>query len=71
MNSHAVRGRRLARLEPRAELAGNDAAALIHVYDPCAAKELEIVVDGVMHDAWAEAEAPSVGIVRELLPHGA
>jgi len=61
----------LARLESRAELAGNHAAGLVDLHNPGAAKKLDIVVHGALDNARAEAQPPRVSMVCELFPHGA
>jgi len=71
VDADAVRCRRLARLELRAEFTRDHAARLVDFHDPRAAKKLEVLVEDALGDVGAEAELLRVRVVREGLAHEA
>ena len=50
VDADAIGAWRLVRLELRAELAGDHAAALVDLHDPRAAEEVDVLVDDVFGD---------------------
>src|ERR1051325_8064987 len=69
MNAYAIRGRRMARLELRAELARDHATRLIDLHNPRAAKKLEVFIEYSLGNVGPEPESPRVRVVRQRFAH--
>src|SRR4051812_37817224 len=65
VDADPVGRRRLVRFELGAELARDHPAALVDLHDPCAAHEIEVVVDRALDDLRTESEPPGVGVASE------